>query len=419
MAIIKPFRGIRPAKDKVHLVASRSVDGYNPVQMHSKLSENPYTFLHIIKPEFGSEIKSKPNSPELLKKIKKKFLQFVKRKIFMRDKEECFYIYQQNKEGYIFTGIIACGSVEDYFSNVIKKHEQTIAEREEKLKAYLEVCDFNAEPVCLCYPDNEIIDGIVSKIISEKYFYNFTTTDRIRHKLWKTNDKKIISEIISAFSKIPSVYIADGHHRCASSALLGKSLKEKNKNHTGKEPYNFFMAAFFPESNLKIYEFNRVAKDLSGLNKASFLKKLSEDFIIEEKGNQSFKPNEKNIFGMYLPADRQGLENEWYSLKIKNTVEKKSDAEMLSEKILSPILNIHDLRRDKRIGFISGTKGMHELKKIIDSGKAAVGFSLFPVTMRDVIEIADANGTMPPKSTWVEPKLRSGLVIHSLSEISK
>lgn len=408
MAIIKPFRGIRPAKDKAHLVASRSVDGYSVAQLSSKLSENPYTFLHVINPEFGEKIKSKSGSAEQLQKIKKKFLEFILKENLIRDDEENFYIYRQIKEGNVFTGIIACASIWDYFNNVIKLHEQTISDREEKLKNYLEVCDFHAEPVCLCYPDNKTMDSLIAGILSSVSEYDFTTTDRIQHTLWKVSDKKNVGEIISAFGKIPSVYIADGHHRSASSALLGKSLKEKNKNHTGNEPYNFFMAVFFPESNLKIYEFNRIVKDLNFQKEEDFLKKLSVNFYIEEKGTNPFKPNRQGNFGMYLGEN-------WYSLTLKNSQVEKSDAELLLELILSPLLDIHDLRTDKRISFISGTKGIGELKKAVDSGKASVGFGLFPVTMPDVMKIADSGSIMPPKSTWVEPKMRSGLVIYSLA----
>jgi len=408
MAIIKPFKGIRPSKDKVHLVASRSVDGYNPAQLNSKLSENPYTFLHVIKPDFGDAVKSKPHSAELLQKIKKKYLQYVEEGILTTDAEESFYIYQQVKEGHAFTGIIACASIWDYFSDVIKKHEQTISDREEKLKKYLEVCDFNAEPVCLCYRDNETLTKVISGVIKQEPSFNFTTTDKIAHTLWKVSDTKTGDEIVAAFAKMPAVYIADGHHRSSSSALLGKAMKEKNKNHTGNEPYNFFLAAFFPESDLKIYEFNRIVKDLNFLSKDTFLRKLSANFNIEDKETTPYKPGRKGEFSMYV-------EEHWYSLTLKNEYKNKLDAELLSELILAPLLNIQDLRTDKRILFVSGTKGIGELKKIIDSGKAMVGFGLYPVTMQDVIKVADSNGIMPPKTTWVEPKLRSGLVVYSLA----
>jgi uncharacterized protein (DUF1015 family) len=410
MAIIKPFKGIRPSKDKVHLVASRSVDGYNAAQLHSKLSENPYTFLHVIKPDFSDSVKSKPNSQELLQKIKKKYLKFVQEGILTEDKEESFYIYQQVKEGHPFTGIIACASIWDYFGNVIKRHEQTLSDREEKLKNYLEVCDFNAEPVCFCYPDNKTMAQIIADLTTKEPTYDFSTTDKIEHKLWKVSDKKMADEIIAAFAKMPAIYIADGHHRTSSSALLGKTMKEKNKQHTGNEPYNFFMAAFFPESDLKIYEFNRIVKDLNFLDKDIFLRKLSTNFTIEEKGTTPYKPLRKREFSMYV-------EEHWYSLILKEEHNNKLDAELLTELILSPLLGIHDLKTDKRIFFVSGTKGITELKKIIDSGKAMVGFGLYPVTIKDVIKVSDSNGIMPPKTTWVEPKLRSGLIVYSLSSV--
>lgn len=412
MAIIKPFKGIRPSKDKVHLVASRSVDGYNAAQLHSKLSENPYTFLHVIKPDFEDAVKSRPNSPELLQKIKKKYQKFIQEGILTSDKEESFYIYQQVKNGHSFTGIIACASIWDYFSNVIKRHEQTISDREEKLKNYLEVCDFNAEPVCFCYKNNDTVSKIIASAITQEPTYDFSTTDKIEHKLWKVSDKKTVDEIIAAFEKIPAIYIADGHHRTSSSALLGKAMKEKNKNHTGNEPYNFFLAAFFPESDLKIYEFNRIVKDLNFLSKDTFLRKLSANFTIEEKGATPYQPVKKGEFSMYV-------EEHWYSLTLRNEYKDKLDAELLTELILSPLLDIHDLKTDKRVFFVSGTKGIGELKKIIDSGKASVGFGLYSVTMNDVIKVADANGIMPPKTTWVEPKLRSGLVVYSLTDASK
>jgi len=412
MAIIRPFKGIRPAKDKVHLVASRSVDAYSSAQLASRLTENPYTFLHIIKPEFKEKVRSKPGSPELLQKIKKKFLQFIEEGTLCQDAEESFYIYQQIKDGKASTGITACANIWDYYNGVIKVHEQTFPDRVEKLEKYLEVCDFNAEPVCLSYPDNKTVDNIIAKIISSTPEYDFTTPDRIRHKLWKADDPKTVREITAAFEKVPFIYITDGHHRTASSALLGKTKKANNPNHTGNEPYNFFMAVLFSESNLKVYEFNRIVKDLNSHSKDEFLKKLSADFSIEEKGLSSFRPDKKGKFSMYL-------EDKWYSLTIKNPSSGKLDVELLSELILAPHLGIHDLKADKRISCVSGTKGINALKKTIDSGKATVGFGLYPVMVSDIINMADAGITMPPKSTWVEPKTGSGLVIYSLSDIPK
>jgi uncharacterized protein (DUF1015 family) len=412
MAIIKPFKGIRPSKDKSHLVVSKSVETYSPAQLTSKLSVNPYTFLHVIKPDFGKNINSKPGSPEELQKIKKKFLEFIDEEILFQDKEDSFYIYQQVVAGQARTGLIGCASIWDYFSNTIKVHEQTFSDRVERLKNYLEVCDFNAEPVCLTYPDNITLDKIVRKITSADPEYDFTTTNRVRHKLWKASDKETVSAITAAFGKIPFTYIADGHHRISSSALLGKSRKQNNPKHTGKEPYNFFMAVFFPESMLKIHEYNRVVKDLNFLSRDAFLKKLSANFSIEEKGKKTHTPDRKGNFSMYL-------EDRWYALSLKDTSTVKLDVETLSDLVLGPLLGIHDLKSDKRIFFLSGYRGIEELQRTVDSGKATVAFGLYPITVNDIIETADAGGTMPPKSTWVEPKTRSGLVIYSLSEIQK
>ncbi|HEY4800553.1 MAG TPA: DUF1015 family protein, partial [Bacteroidia bacterium] len=302
--------------------------------------------------------------------------------------------------------------VEDYFKQVIKKHEQTLAEREEKLKSYMEICDFNAEPICLCYPDSPAISRLVAAITKQEPVYDFSTTDTIEHILWKVNDKKNINKVRAAFKNIPSLYIADGHHRCAASSLLGKIHKQNNPNHTGKESYNYFMAAFAPMSDLKIFEYNRAVKDMNGLSTEAIFKKLAASFDITDNGSIAFKPERKGIFGMYL-------NEKWYRLKERSQSNKKSDAESFNDKVLAAIFDIHDLRRDKRVLFISGTKGIEELKKTVDSGKAKVGFSLFPVAFEEIQAISDSGKTLPPKTTWVEPKLRSGLLMYSLSNITK
>jgi uncharacterized protein (DUF1015 family) len=408
MAVIKPFKGIRPTKDKVHLVASRPIEEYNTQQLYAKLASNPYSFLHVIKPDFEDEVRAKPNSIELHQKVKNKYQQFLQEGVLMTDAEESFYIYQQISGGHPFTGIIACASIWDYFKDIIKIHEHTISDREENLKNYLGACNFNAEPICLCYPDNEQLKDIILSATTDEPTYDFSTTDKIEHKLWKVSNSKKINEITSAFAQISAIYIADGHHRTSASALLSKALKEKNKNHTGNEPYNFLLAAFFPESDLKIYEFNRIIKDLNFLSKETLLRKLSIHFHIVEKGITPYTPAKKREFSMYL-------EEHWYSLTLKEEHGNKLDAELLTELILSPLLDIHDLKTDKRVLFVSGKKGIEELKKTIDSGKASVGFGLYSVTIKDIIKVADNKGFMPPKTTWVEPKLRSGLIVYSLT----
>ena len=415
MANIIPFKGIRPAKDKVHLVASRSVDSYNTTDLNDKLRGNPYTFLHVINPDFADGKRTKPGSEERLQKTKAAYELFRKEEIFVEDETPYYYIYQQQKEGAVYTGIIGCSSIDDYFNGVIKIHEQTLTEREEKLKHYLEVCDFNAEPVLFSYPNDEAIDELTTKIIQTEPVYDYTTTDRVRHKLWIVADKKQVALIKERFAKVPAVYIADGHHRSASSALLGKTRREANPKYTGDEAFNFYLGIFFPETQLKIFDFNRVVKDLNGLTAKAFIAQLSEKFIITEKGTTEYKPSKKHNFSMYL-------EGKWYSLDAKQEIIHHEqpvgslDASILTAHILSPVLNIHDLKTDKRIAFVSGIKGMKALKDQVDSGRFAIAFGLYPVEMQQLKHIADTNNIMPPKTTWVEPKMRSGLVIYSLSD---
>lgn len=415
MPNIIPFRGIRPTKDKAHLVASRSVDGYDPQGLHQKLASNPYTFLHVINPDFSDGVKTTPGSEARLQKIKKKYQSFLSSGILVQDTEPAFYVYQQVKDGHTFTGIIGCTSVEDYEKGVIKIHEQTLTDREEKLMHYLEVCDFNVEPVLFSYPNNRSIDDLTKKIISTEPEFDFTTTDTIEHKLWVVNKKTDTDAIVNYFKTIPSIYIADGHHRSASSALLGKSRKSKNSNHTGKEAYNYYLGVFFPESELKIYDFNRTVKDLNGLSANTFIQKISEKFDVVSVNEEIFTPTQKHNLGLYL-------EGKWYSLTAKSLIVDDSnpvgslDAAILTDHILSPILGIHDLKTDKRVGFVPGIKGVKELKRQVDVGQAKASFALYPVSMEQLKRIADTNNIMPPKSTWVEPKMRSGMVIYSLTE---
>lgn len=415
MAKIIPFRAIRPENDKVHLVASRSVDGYNLAELRDKLEGNPYTFLHVINPDFDDGVKTRPGSKERLLKVKKAFKKFVKEKIFRQDALPCYYLYRQIKEGQTFVGIIACTGIDDYLNGVIKIHEQTLTQREEKLKDYLDVCEFNAEPVLFCYPNDSVIDSISETIVGTRADYDFTTTDRVRHTLWVISDKKTVDQIALRFSGIPSIYIADGHHRSASSALLGKLRRKGQKGFKGDEPFNYYLGVFFPETQLKIYEYNRIVKDLNGLSSKDFLSKVKEYFIVSELKEDDFRPRHKHELSLYL-------DKSWYSLKVKEGIFDPADpigsldSALLTKYILSPVLNIHDLKTDKRIGFVPGVKGSRELKKQVDEGKAMAAFGLYPVTMEHLKWIADTSNIMPPKSTWVEPKMRSGLVIYNLGE---
>lgn len=414
MAIVKPFKGIKPVKDKVHLVASRSVDGYSNEEIANKISTNPYTFLHVIKPEFVGVEKSKPNSPELLQKIKKAYQSFIANNILEQDTSNSYYIYRQTKNNTVFTGIIGCSAIDDYLNGVIKVHEQTLTDREIKLKEYLAVCDFNAEPICMSYPDDNILSDFIKKITQQPAEFNFTTTDTSLHQLWTVSKNEDVTLIEERFKSMPAIYIADGHHRSASSALLGKEKRNQLKNYTGDEGFNYFMCIYFPESELKIYDFNRVVKDLNNLTAEDLLAQIGIKFDIEKKGNTIYKPIQLHNISMYLDGN-------WYSLTAKKEICNDSDsigildASILSEHILSPILNITDLKTSKRIGFVSGIKGMQELKMVVDNQSYKIAFALYPATMEQVKNIANTGKSMPPKTTWVEPKLRSGLVIYSLS----
>ncbi len=396
-------------------MASRSVDGYNLAELRDKLAGNPYTFLHVINPDFDDGIKTRPGSRERLVKVRNSFKKFVRERVFKRDEKPSYYVYRQVKEDNTYTGIIACTSIDDYLSGVIKIHEQTLTQREEKLKDYLEVCEFNAEPVLFSYPNDEQIDETTRGIVAQRADYDFTTTDKVRHTLWVVNDKKTVELIAKRFAGIPNIYIADGHHRSASSALLGKIKRSSLRSYTGQEAFNFYLGVFFPEDQLRIYDYNRIVKDLNGLSVAQFIRRISDKFVVSEVQAQDFRPSQKHELSMYL-------HDTWYSLKAKpdtynsNDPVGSLDAAILTSHILSPILDIHDLKTDKRIGFVPGIKGSHELKKLVDEGKAAVSFGLYPVTMQQLKWIADTNNIMPPKSTWVEPKMRSGLVIYTFDE---
>lgn len=415
MATVLPFKGLRPTNDKVHLVASRSVDGYNPAELKDKLAGNPFTFLHVINPDFEDGVRTKPGSKERLVKVKRRFKSFIKEKVLQRDEKPAYYVYRQIKNHIEFIGIIGCTSIDDYMNGVIKIHEQTITEREEKLKDYLEVCEFNAEPVLFCYPNDATLDTIIEGVSKSFPDYDFTTTDKVRHTLWVVNDTKKVDVISKRFSATPAIYIADGHHRSASSALLGNIKRKAKKNFTGKEAFNYYLGVFFSESQLKIYDYNRIVKDLNNLTVTELLQKLKTKFEVKEVKQTIFKPEKKHEISMYA-------EGKWYSLICKkgtyNTEDPVGslDAFILTEQILSPILEVHDLKTDKRIGFIPGVKGPEALKKAVDDGKASVAFGLYPVTMEHLKWIADTNNIMPPKSTWVEPKMRSGLVIYSFED---
>ena len=411
MAIIKPFRAIRPAKDKVAFVASRSYEEYDKKERNYHLKYNPFSFLHIINP--GYKFQKTIVGEERFTLIRNRYLEFLEEQIFIKDATEGFYLYQIQKRDFKTLGIFCATSVEDYRNDVIKKHEDTIHTRELLFSNYLKTVGFNAEPVLITYPQNDTIQEIISHEVAKIPEYDFTTPDKKRHQLWRIDDKGTVLNLQKAFASIDKVYIADGHHRSASSNLLAQDLEKENKEHKGEEPYNYFLSYLIPENEIRIYEFNRMVKDLNGLTKEEFLIKLDTIYRIEKRNDGLYRPTKKHHFSMYL-------DGEFYSLYLRKRIYRFTDAlseldtQILYKTILEPILGIRDLRNDKRISYGYGKHNLIKMKDCIDKGEFVVGFSLVPITIDEVKAIADANLVMPPKSTYIEPKLRSGLTIYEI-----
>ena len=413
MAILKAFKGIRPVKDKVKQIASRPYDVLNSEEARIEADGNPFSFLHIVKPEIDLPPDVDHYSPQVYEKGKENFAKMLKDGLFFQDEKNCLYIYAQTMNGKRQIGLVGCAGVEDYMNNIIKKHEMTRADKEEDRKNHVRVSNMNAEPVFFAYPDVPEMDKIVDDIIRQECEYDFTSEDSVRHSFWVIKDNDTINKITDLFVKIPYTYVADGHHRTAAAAMVGYENKIHNPNHIGTEEYNFFLAVHFPASQLTIFDYNRVVKDLNGLSEDEFINKLAENFIVEEKGENEYKPSRLHNYGLYL-------NKKWYSLNAKQgTFNEKDpidvlDVTILFKHVLQPILNIVDLRTDKRIDFVGGIRGLGELKKRVDSGEMKAAFALYPVSMKQLMDIADTGNIMPPKTTWFEPKLRSGLIVHSL-----
>ncbi|EAR00401.1 DUF1015 domain-containing protein [Maribacter sp. HTCC2170] len=409
MATIKPFKAVRPTKDKVAFVSSRSYQEYSDEELEAALNFNPFSFLHIINP--GFKFDKEVSGEERFKMVHNRYLEFLEDNIFLKDSKDSFYIYQIEKNKFKCSGIFCATCVKDYRTDIIKKHEDTISQREQLFANYLKIAGFNAEPVLITYEDKPSIESIINKEKLNEPEYYFTTPDKIKHSLWKVSNKNIVDKLIKEFKGIESLYIADGHHRSASSDLLARISEKNNPSHTGNEPYNYFMSYLIPESEIRIFEFNRMVKDLNGLTKEEFLIKLDVFFRITKKGNVLYKPTKKHHFSMYL-------DGEFYSLFLRRKVYKfadvlsRLDTQILYKTVLDPILGITDLRNDKRIQYGYGKHNVIRMKDEIDQGKFLVGFSLLPLKIEEIKAIADAGLVMPPKSTFIEPKLRSGMAIY-------
>lgn len=409
MAIVKPFKAVRPSRDKVALVSSKSYEAYTPAELGAKLDFNPFTFLHVINP--GYKYHQEISGEQRFQLVHNRYLEFKEDKVFIQDNIPAFYIYERIDANFSFCGIIGATCVNDYLNGIIKKHEGTISNREQLFQNYLKATGFNAEPVLLTYKDNEDLSEIINQEKKKRPEYEFSTTDKRLHKLWLVDDKIISEKITKVFQNIDALYIADGHHRSSSSALLAKELASENKNHSGSEDYNYFMSYLIPESNLQISEFNRLIKDLNGLTIDEFLLKLDAVFKIENRGQQLYVPSKKHHFSMYLNG-------EFYSLYLRKNLYNftnalsKLDSEILYKTVLHPILGIKDVTNNNRLGYSHNKKDIISIKTNVDSGLYKVGFGLIPVTINEMKDIADANLKMPPKTTYIEPKLRSGLTMY-------
>jgi uncharacterized protein (DUF1015 family) len=414
MTIIKPFKGIRPPQNLVEKVASRPYDVLNSEEARTEAEGNPMSLYHIIKPEIDFEPGTDEHQEKVYAKAVENFTKFRKEGWLVKDETEKYYVYAQTMNGKTQYGLVVCAHVEDYMNANIKKHELTRRDKEEDRMKHVRVNNANIEPVFFAYPHQAELDAIVAETIKRTPEYDFVATgDGFGHHFWIIDDAKTIAKITELFAGIPSLYIADGHHRSAAAALVGDEKRRQNPNHTGNEEYNYFMAVCFPDNQLNIIDYNRVVKDLNNLTEEEFLTKLSVNFEVELKGTEIYKPNKLHNFALYLS-------DKWYSLTAKAGIYNDNDpigvldVTISSNLILDKILGIKDLRSDKRIDFVGGIRGLGELCRRVDSGEMRVALALFPVSMKQLIDIADTGNIMPPKTTWFEPKLRSGLVIHEL-----
>jgi len=412
MATVKPFKGVRPPREMVTEVASRPYDVLNSEEARAEAEGNPKSLYHIIKPEIDFEPGTDEHDPRVYDKAIENFAAFQEKGWLVQDDKEHYYIYAQTMDGRTQYGIVLAAYVDDYMTGRIKKHELTRKDKEEDRMKHVRCTNANIEPVFFAFPENPVLEKIIAEVAAGEPEYDFTAADGFGHTLWIVPEK-YNSAITEAFAEIPALYIADGHHRTAAAALVGNEKARNNPDHTGKEEYNYFMAVAFPASHLKIIDYNRVVRDLNGLSPAEFLERLQYKFEVKDMGTEIYRPAALHNFSLYL-------EGRWYSLTAREGTYNDDDpigvldVTISSDLILHDILGIEDLRTSKRIDFVGGIRGLDELRKRVDSGEMAAALALYPVTMKQLMDIADTGAIMPPKTTWFEPKLRSGLVIHKL-----
>lgn len=415
MATIKPFRGVRPPRNLVEKIESRPYDVLDSEEARAEAGDNEMSLYHIIKPEIDFPVGTSEYDPRVYEQAAKNFQKFQDKGWLVQDEKENYYIYAQTMNGHTQYGLVIGAYVPDYMNGTIKKHELTRRDKEEDRMKHVRVNDANIEPVFFAYPDNSVLDALIKRYAQTEPEYDFIAPiDGFGHKFWVVSNADDIKTITQEFAKMPSLYIADGHHRSAAAALVGAEKAKQNPNHTGKEEYNYFMAVAFQASELTILDYNRVFKDLNGLSSEEFLAKIAVNFVVDDMGTEIYKPKKLHEFSLYL-------DSHWYSLEAKDGTYDETDpigvldVDISSRLILDEILQLGDLRSSKRVDFVGGLRGLGELKRRVDSGEMRAALALYPVTMKQIMDIADSGKIMPPKATWFEPKLRSGLVIHKLS----
>lgn len=415
MARVKPFKGLRPPRELVEQVESRPYDVLDSDEARAEAGNNEKSLYHIIKPEIDFPVGTSEYDARVYERAAENFAKFQREGWLVQDADDHYYVYAQTMNGHTQYGIVVGAAVDDYLNGVILKHELTRRDKEEDRMKHVRVCDANIEPVFLAYPDDDVLDAVVARYTLQEPEYDFIApVDGFRHQFWIIDKEEDITAVTERFALMPHLYIADGHHRTAAAALVGAEKAKANPAHTGTEEYNYLMAVCFPASQLTILDYNRVVKDLNGHSPAEFLALLEKDFVVSPQGTEPYRPARLHEFSLYLKG-------EWYSLMLKPGLVDETDpiesldVSISSKRILDEILGIKDLRSDKRIDFVGGLRGLSELKRRVDSGEMLMALALFPVSMQQIIRIADSGNIMPPKATWFEPKLRSGLVVHKLS----